>query len=514
MLIIPAIDLRGGRCVRLVQGDPSRETVYDEDPVAVARRFAAAGARRLHLVDLDGAFEGLPKNLSVALEIARAVDIPVQLGGGIRTMDAVEAVLKAGVAYVILGTAAIEQPDLVEEACQRFPGRVLVGIDARDGRVAVRGWAEGTQRDAVDLAREMGRRGVRQIIFTDIARDGTLQGPNLEALARVAAAGPQVIASGGVSSLADLQAIAALEERGVVGVIIGKALYTGAIDLAKALAVGEAAGRQARGAAVGPGGAAAFKRVIPCLDIRDGRVVKGTRFRDIRDVGDPVELATRYDQEGADEIALFDITASQEGRGTMIDVVRRVAQSVSVPLTVGGGVRSVADMETLLSAGAAKVSLNTAAVARPDLIREGSERFGRGCIVVSIDCRRRPGGAGKDGGPAWEVVVRGGTEPTGIDVIEWARRVEALGAGELVLNSIDADGTREGYDNELNRRVKESVGIPVVASGGAGTMQHLLDGFLVGRVDAVLAASIFHFRQVEIRRLKEYLRQAGVPVRL
>ncbi|HEY8418403.1 MAG TPA: imidazole glycerol phosphate synthase subunit HisF [Limnochordales bacterium] len=511
MLIIPAIDLRGGRCVRLVQGDPSRETVYADDPVAVARRFAAAGARRLHVVDLDGAFEGLPRNLSVALDIARAVDIPVQLGGGIRTMAAIEAVLSAGVAYVILGTAAIEQPELVEEACRRFPGRVLVGIDARDGRVAVRGWAEGTGRDAVELAREMGRRGVRQIIFTDIARDGTLQGPNLDALQRVAAAGPQVIASGGVSSLADLEALAALEERGVVGVIIGKALYTGAIDLAQALAIGEAGSRPARGTAAGPAGGAGVKRVIPCLDIRDGRVVKGTRFRDIRDVGDAEELAARYDQEGADEIALFDITASQEGRGTMLDVVRRVARAVSVPLTVGGGVRSLADMEALLDAGAAKVSINTAAVARPDLIREGAERFGSGCIVVSIDCRRR---TGEDGRLSWEVVVKGGAEPTGIDVIEWARRVEALGAGELVLNSIDGDGTRQGYDNELNRRVKENVGIPVVASGGAGTMEHLLDGFLVGRVDAVLAASIFHFRQVEIRRLKEYLQQAGVPVRL
>lgn len=255
----------------------------------------------------------------------------------------------------------------------------------------------------------------------------------------------------------------------------------------------------------------AYKRVIPCLDLRDGRVVKGTQFRDIRDVGDPVELASRYDREGADEIALFDISASQEGRGTMLDVVRQVAARVSVPLVVGGGVRSVADMEALIEAGAAKVSINTAAVARPELLREGAERLGRERIVLSIDCRRRRDG---DGPPAWEVVTKGGTVSTGLDVLEWARQGEALGAGELVLNSIDADGTRHGYDNELNRRVKETVTIPIVASGGAGTMAHLLDGFLLGRADAVLAASIFHFRQVEIRRLKEYLRQAGVPVRL
>lgn len=255
----------------------------------------------------------------------------------------------------------------------------------------------------------------------------------------------------------------------------------------------------------------AFKRIIPCLDLREGRVVKGTRFGDIRDVGDPVELAVLYDGEGADEIAIFDIAASAEGRGTLLDVVRRVAARVSVPLMVGGGVSSVADMEALLDAGAAKVAVNSAAVRRPELIREGAQRFGSHRIVLSVDCRRRTA-PGQE--PAWEVVIKGGTEPTGMDVLAWVRRGAELGAGELVLNSIDADGTRQGYDNELNRRVKEAVAVPVVASGGAGTMEHLRDGFLVGGADAVLAASIFHFRQVEIRRLKEYLRAAGVPVRL
>jgi len=253
------------------------------------------------------------------------------------------------------------------------------------------------------------------------------------------------------------------------------------------------------------------KRIIPCLDVRDGRVVKGTQFRDIRDAGDPVEMAAAYDREGADEIALFDITASTEGRGTMLDVVRRVAAAISVPLTVGGGVRSVADMEALFEAGADKVSINTAAVQRPELIQEAAARFGSHRIVLSIDCRRRTGPGGQ---LSWEVVVKGGTTPTGLDVLEWAMRAEGLGAGELVLNSIDFDGTKQGYDNELNRRVKEAVKIPIVASGGAGSMEHLRDGLLIGRADAVLAASIFHFRQVEIRALKEYLRQAGIPVRL
>lgn len=242
MLIIPAIDLRGGRCVRLVQGRADAETVYSDDPVAVARAFAEAGARRLHVVDLDGAFEGLPRNLDVVTAIVQAVDIPVELGGGIRDMAAVDEVLRRGVQWVILGTAAVEQPELVDEACRRHPGRILVGIDARNGQVAVRGWVEGTAVDAVALARDMGRRGVEEIIFTDIARDGTLQGPNLEALARVAAAGPRVIASGGVSSLDDVRALTALEAQGVVGVIIGKALYTGAVDLKEALALAGNAG--------------------------------------------------------------------------------------------------------------------------------------------------------------------------------------------------------------------------------------------------------------------------------
>lgn len=243
--VIPAIDVRGGRCVRLVQGRVDAETVYADDPVAVARRFAAAGARRLHVVDLDGAFEGLPKNLDVVTEMVRAVDVPVQLGGGIRDMAAVEEVLRRGVRWVILGTAAVERPELVEEACRKHPGRVLVGIDARDGEVAVRGWVAGSGRDAMELAREMDRLGVEEIIFTDISRDGTLQGPNVEALRRVAAAGPRVIASGGVRSLDDVRALARIE--GVSGVIIGKALYEGAVRLEDALAEGvDGAGRERR----------------------------------------------------------------------------------------------------------------------------------------------------------------------------------------------------------------------------------------------------------------------------
>jgi len=253
------------------------------------------------------------------------------------------------------------------------------------------------------------------------------------------------------------------------------------------------------------------KRIIPCLDVRDGRVVKGVQFEAIKDAGDPVELAAFYDKEGADELVFYDITASAEGRKTMIDVARRTAEQAFIPFTVGGGVSDVESMRALLQAGADKISINSAAVKDPDLIRAGAEHFGSQCIVLSIDARRqhRP-----DGKLWWEVVVNGGRKPTGMDAVEWAERGALLGAGELVLNSIDADGTREGYDNELNRTVSERVDVPVIASGGVGNLQHLLEGIVEGKADAVLAASIFHFGDHSIAEAKAYLRSHGVQVRL
>ncbi|HLT57177.1 MAG: imidazole glycerol phosphate synthase subunit HisF [Limnochordales bacterium] len=252
------------------------------------------------------------------------------------------------------------------------------------------------------------------------------------------------------------------------------------------------------------------KRIIPCLDVRRGRVVKGTRFADIKDAGDPVELAAYYDREGADELVFYDIAASAEGRRTMVEVARRAAEQVFIPFTVGGGVGDVAAMRELLHAGADKISINSAAVRCPDLINEGAERFGSQCIVLSIDCARR---TRPNGSLWWEVVIDGGRVPTGMDVLAWAEEGVGRGAGELVLNSIDADGTQGGYDNDLNRAVAERVDVPVIASGGAGSLQHLADGILVGKADAVLAASIFHYGRHTIAEAKEYLRRRGIPVR-
>ena len=247
-------------------------------------------------------------------------------------------------------------------------------------------------------------------------------------------------------------------------------------------------------------------RVIPCLDVDAGRVVKGVNFVGLRDAGDPVELAARYDAEGADELVFLDITASSQARDTMVDVARRTAGEVFIPFTVGGGVRSVDDARRLLMAGAEKVSVNTAAVDRPELVSEMATEFGAQCVVVAIDARRREGGG-------FEVYTHGGRTPTGIDAVEWARRVETLGAGEILLTSMDRDGTKEGFDVGLTRSVADAVGVPVIASGGVGTLGHLVDGVVEGGADAVLAASIFHFGEHTVAEAKDELERAGVIVR-
>ncbi|MBI2192898.1 MAG: imidazole glycerol phosphate synthase subunit HisF [Planctomycetes bacterium] len=252
------------------------------------------------------------------------------------------------------------------------------------------------------------------------------------------------------------------------------------------------------------------KRIIPCLDVQDGRVVKGTKFVDLRDAGDPVEVAALYDREGADELTFLDITASHEGRGIILEVVRRTAEQVFMPLTVGGGIRTVQDIRDLLNAGADKVSINTAAVRNVAFVSEASDRFGSQCIVVAIDAKRVSG----EGPARWEVFTHGGRRPAGMDALEWGETVQAHGAGEILLTSMDCDGTKNGYDLELTRRMSDRLQIPVIASGGAGSLDHLADVFERGRADAALAASIFHYRELSIRQVKTFLRARGVPVRL
>lgn len=249
------------------------------------------------------------------------------------------------------------------------------------------------------------------------------------------------------------------------------------------------------------------KRIIPCLDVKDGRVVKGVNFVNLTDAGDPVECAKVYNEAGADELVFLDITASSDARDTVTDMVERVAKSVFIPFTVGGGIRTVEDFRRILNAGADKVSVNSAAIKRPELISEAAEKFGRQCVVCAIDAKRRGNGG-------WDVYLNGGRVNTGIDALEWAKRAEQLGAGEILLTSMDCDGTKAGYDLELTRAVSENAGIPVIASGGAGRLEHFLDAFTKGKADAVLAASLFHFHEIEINDLKRYLRDNGESVRL
>lgn len=248
------------------------------------------------------------------------------------------------------------------------------------------------------------------------------------------------------------------------------------------------------------------KRIIPCLDVKEGRVVKGIEFVQLRDAGDPVELANEYNRQDADELVFLDITASHEKRDTMLDVARRTAEKVFIPYTVGGGIRSVEDMRRMLESGADKISINTAAVKDPSVITEGAEKFGSQCVVIAIDAKRA--------GDSWEIYLNGGRTPTGIDAVEWAKKCEELGAGEILLTSMDRDGTKDGYDIPLTKAITDAVNLPVIASGGAGKLEHFLDVIVEANADAVLAASLFHYGELTIRQVKEYLKANGIEVRL
>ncbi|MGL6198753.1 MAG: imidazole glycerol phosphate synthase subunit HisF [Lachnospiraceae bacterium] len=250
------------------------------------------------------------------------------------------------------------------------------------------------------------------------------------------------------------------------------------------------------------------KRIIPCLDVHNGRVVKGVNFVDLQDAGDPVEIGAAYDRAGADELVFLDITATSDARETVVDMVRRVAEQVFIPFTVGGGIRTVDDFRAILREGADKVSINSSAINTPELISQAAEKFGSQCVVVAIDAKRRQDGSG------WNIFKNGGRVDVGIDAVEWARKVEQLGAGEILLTSMDGDGTKAGYDLEITRVIAENVGIPVIASGGAGTLEHFYEALTIGKADAALAASLFHFKELEIREVKQYLRERGVSVRL
>ena len=500
MLVIPAIDIRGGRCTRLIEGDYTREVAFAGEPADFARKWCDAGAELIHVVDLDGAKDGNRPNADAVrkvVEVARVADVPVQVGGGIRSLRDADEVLDMGAQRVVFGTTLVNAPGTIAAAVERFGSeRVAVSIDAKDGEVLQQGWRSRSGMDPVDLAKRAVRDlGVRTVIYTDTSRDGTLSGPNVanvrDFMSALEGSDAAVISAGGVSHLNDL---AQLNEIGVFAAITGMAIYTGELDLAEAI--------QAHRTLT--------KRVIPCLDVDAGRVVKGVSFVDIADAGDPAELASLYDSEGADELVFLDITASSDARDTMVEVVERVSAEVFIPLTVGGGIKSVAEMRRMLEAGAEKVSLNSSAVANPQLISECSAEFGAQCVVLAIDAKRIPT---NDGSLSWQVYTHGGRRRTHFDAVDWAAKGTELGAGEILVTSMDNDGQQNGYDNLMLSRISDAVTVPVIASGGAGKLQHFADAIKIGKADAVLAASVFHYGTFRIADVKQHMKQTGIPVR-
>ncbi len=486
--LIPAIDIIGGRCVRLTKGDYNSMQEYSSDPVETALGFESAGFTRLHLVDLDGAKKGEPVNLHILEAICQSTNLTVDYGGGLKTDEDIEKVFAAGAAMVTGGSVAVRKPDLFLSWLEKYgPDRIILGADVRDRRVAIGGWKEQSDRDLFGFLDFYVSKGIRKVVCTDIERDGTLEGPAVSLYREIMESYPgiELIASGGVGREDDIRE---LDKAGIKSVIAGKAFYEGKIAM-RPYPLGTLS-----------------KRIIPCLDVKDGRVVKGVNFVGLRDAGDPVELAQRYSDEGADELVFLDITATHEKRKTLAQLVRRVAEAVSIPFTVGGGISSIDDVSAMLANGADKVSVNSAAVRNPEIIDSMAGSFGSQCIVLAVDARYEEG--------RWQVYLNGGRLPTGIELFGWIKEAAGRGAGEILFTSMDHDGTRKGFANEALAEISAMVNIPVIASGGAGGPEHFRDAFTEGMADAALAAGIFHYGEISIAEVKEYLRDQGVRVRL
>lgn len=485
MLIIPAIDILAGKCVRLTRGDYTSKKVYFDDPLSVAQNFAKNGAQILHLVDLDGAKAGLPINEKLILRIIKAVKIPVQIGGGIRTKETAAKYLKAGAQRIILGSSAINNLDFVKELIQQYgPAKIVVSLDVRNGFLAWAAWKKSSSLKFLDFAKVLKKLGIVNVVCTDILKDGTLTTPNFSLIKKLCAEGFKVIASGGVS---DLASILKLQKIGAAAAIVGKAFYENKLDLSILKST-------------------LAKRIVPCLDVKDGRVVKGVNFLNLRDSGDPVSLAKYYAKQGADELVFLDISATQEARSTRIELVKKISREIFIPFTVGGGISSLQQAKDLFLAGADKISLNTQAVKNPTLISQCSQAFGAQAVVVAIDSKKV--------GDKYKVFIKSGSEETAWEVLTWAKQVQRLGAGEILLTSMDRDGTKKGFDVELLKLISSKVKIPVIASGGAGSLQDLADALQNGQADAVLAASIFHEKQFSIKQVKKYLLENNLMVRL
>ncbi len=495
--VIPSLDLLNGEVVRLLHGDFDAVTRYG-DPETVLDALAVPDGSRLHVVDLEGSRSGRPVETSIVRRLA-ARNLRVQVGGGIRTIDDARSWIASGADRVVVGTVAAESPELLAAMVREFgPKRIVPSIDVRDGIIRVAGWLRDAAITPTDLFARLEALGIEEALVTDIAKDGAMRGPSFalyRSLRQLTSI--RLIASGGVSTLSDVVSLSRLPN--LSGCVIGRALLDRSINLSEARA------RVAIPNAIP-------ERVIPCLDVRDGRVVKGVNFVDIRDAGDPVECAMRYEADGADELVILDISATDANRSTSLDIVHRVSQSLFIPLTVGGGVRTVDDFRALLRAGADRVAINTAAIADPELIRRCAEEFGVQAVVLSCDARRVPTFSAEVASH-FEAMIRGGKVSSGLDAVAWCQQAEQLGAGEILLTSVDRDGTQSGFDIELLRAVTSTLRIGVIASGGAGAVEHFRDAIEAGGARAVLAASLFHDRILTIEALKASLAADGIPVR-
>ena len=491
MIVLPAIDIIDGQAVRLYQGDYDKKEQVSNSVIKTALKFQKEGAKMLHIVDLDGAKDGKRKNRELIYEIAKTLTIPIEVGGGIRSMQDVNDYLEHGIGRVILGTAAIEDEAFLKEAIATYHERIAVGIDCKNGYVCGRGWLETSSLDYVSFAKKMEALQVKTIIVTDIEKDGAMQGTNLEMLeALKKEVNIDVIASGGVSLMEDVKKV---KDVGANGVIIGKAMYQKTIDLKEAIALSEDVQMEK-------------KKIIPCLDMKDGKVVKGVSFVGIKEVGDPVEFAKRYEEQGADELVFLDISATNEQRKTMVEVVKKVTNAISIPLTVGGGIKTIEDMERLFASGVSKVSINSAAIYNPSLLKEAVDKFGADKIVLAIDAITREDKSG------WNVVINGGKNDTKKDVIEWAKEAKHYGVYQMLPTSMDADGTKDGYDIALCKAIRDLNDVYVIASGGCGSLEDFGDVFEAKAADAALAASMFHFNLVSVKEVKAYLVQKGIAV--
>jgi cyclase len=480
--LIPSLDLLGGRVVRLREGDFASATFYDE-ALSLAKMWPRG--LRLHVVDLEGSRSGSPREIELVRYLVRQ-GFSIQVGGGVRSVADVETWLATGAERVVIGTLACDQPELFRSIVGASGvERILPAVDLRDGEIRSSGWTARGREPLDETLRLLEESGCSEVLVTDVRCDGKLAGPSFTLYRELARrTSLQIIASGGVATRRDVDLLSRLP--GLSGAVVGRAVLEGHINASY------------RPASSLP------PRIVPCLDVRDGRVAKGVRFEQLRDAGDPAELAQRYESEGADEIVLLDIVATPDERQTAIDTVRRVSKLLSIPLTVGGGVRSIADFRALLRAGADRVAINSAAVRRPALIREAAAEFGVQAVVLACDVR---------GGADGEVVVSGGRSGTGLDPLQWCREAVDAGAGEILLSSVDRDGTQLGFDIALLRRISSAVNAGVIASGGAGNARHFLQAIEEGGACAALAASLFHERTLSIGQVKTYLTEVGMRVR-